>query len=137
MSAWNTDTLADAVPQVVVDATPVTSKQTPQEHGWAPKQGFNYAEYNKTNKEIAEEIAAKKETAGEGENDQIAAGQPASGQLEIADAVGGLRFGDWSSNAAVYEWQEEFGDVGPAFPELEKQLFGSEFHVKAGINFSQ
>jgi ATP-dependent RNA helicase DDX3X len=38
--------------------------------------------------------------------------------------------------AAIYEWNDEYGDVGPRFEELEKQLFGSENHVKTGINFS-
>ena len=37
--------------------------------------------------------------------------------------------------AAVYEWNDEYGDVGPRFEELEKQLFGAENHVRAGINF--
>lgn len=37
--------------------------------------------------------------------------------------------------AAVYEWNDEYGDVGPRFEELEKQLFGAKNHVRAGINF--
>lgn len=37
--------------------------------------------------------------------------------------------------AAVYEWNDEFGDVGPRFEELENQLFGAENHVRAGVNF--
>lgn len=29
----------------------------------------------------------------------------------------------WAHNAARYEWADEYGDVGPAVPELEAQLF--------------
>jgi ATP-dependent RNA helicase DDX3X len=67
----------------------------------------------------------------------VASGESASGASQITGAVGGLQDGDWLSNAAVYEWNEDYGEVGPAFPELEKQLFGSDLHVNAGINFSQ
>jgi hypothetical protein len=35
----------------------------------------------------------------------------------------------------VYEWKEEYGDIGPRFEALEKELFGSEFHVRTGIKF--
>lgn len=31
----------------------------------------------------------------------------------------------WESNAAVYEWDGEHGEIGPEFPELEKDLFGT------------
>ena len=128
MSGWGTEDMAAALPEVT-DAP----KQTPQERGWAPTQKFDYSEYSKTNKEIAQDLAAQQNNAGEGEDDTAA---PA-GDDDIFDAVGGLQRGDWSSNAAVYEWNDEFGDVGPPFPALEKQLFGSEYHVKAGINFSK
>ncbi|KAJ6157584.1 DEAD/DEAH box RNA helicase [Penicillium chermesinum] len=39
---------------------------------------------------------------------------------------------DWAGNAARYEWKDEYGDVGPANPELEKQLFEVEFRSKPG-----
>ena len=32
----------------------------------------------------------------------------------------------WAANAQKYEWDEDFGDVGPPVPELEKILFGDE-----------
>lgn len=41
-------------------------------------------------------------------------------------------------NAAVYEWDGEEGDVGPEFPALELQLFGtpeSRLEIK-GIDYS-
>ena len=39
---------------------------------------------------------------------------------------------DWYGAAKVYEWSDEFGDVAPAVPELEKILFGGEFQMRRG-----
>ncbi len=97
-------------------ATAKLSGKTPQEYGWVEKTTHDYATYLKTNKELAE----------------AQANAPAE---EVADAVGGVRQGDWAHNAAIYTWDDEFGDVGPKFPELERQLFGSEYHVKSGLSF--
>lgn len=36
------------------------------------------------------------------------------------------------AESAVYEWDDEFGDVGPEVPELEEQLFGGHFRVRQG-----
>lgn len=45
---------------------------------------------------------------------------------------------DWDSNAKVYEWDGEAGDVGPEYPELERDLFGDpETRVSHGIDFSK
>ncbi|MCJ1285908.1 hypothetical protein MMC26_005250 [Xylographa opegraphella] len=38
----------------------------------------------------------------------------------------------WASNAVKYEWNDEFGDVGPRHPELEKQLFRDQYTNRAG-----
>jgi ATP-dependent RNA helicase DDX3X len=35
-------------------------------------------------------------------------------------------------HSAVYEWADEYGDVGPEIPELEEQLFGGDFRVRKG-----
>ncbi len=43
----------------------------------------------------------------------------------------------WASNAAKYEWSDEYGEIGPAFPDLELQLFGGENRVRKGIQFSK
>ncbi len=32
----------------------------------------------------------------------------------------------WASGAEKYEWSDEYGDVGPAIPALEAQLFNSD-----------
>ena len=39
---------------------------------------------------------------------------------------------DWAGIAARYEWDDEYGDVGPANEELEKMLFNNAFIVRAG-----
>ncbi|KAI7670431.1 DEAD/DEAH box RNA helicase, partial [Hortaea werneckii] len=39
---------------------------------------------------------------------------------------------DWYGAAQVYEWKDEYGDVGPAIPELEIALFGGEFQMRRG-----
>lgn len=43
----------------------------------------------------------------------------------------------WAHNASKYEWKEEFGDVGPPVPELEKELFHSELQNRKGIKFDK
>lgn len=95
--------------------------KTPQEAGWTTKTHHDYELYGKSTKELSEMQAAQHETA-------------ASGQ--ILDPVGGLNEGGWASSAAVYVWDDEYGDVGPEFPELEKQLFGGD-HVRSGIAFEK
>jgi ATP-dependent RNA helicase DDX3X len=38
----------------------------------------------------------------------------------------------WLSDAAIYQWDDEFGDVGEPNPELEKMLFADENLQRAG-----
>ena len=40
--------------------------------------------------------------------------------------------GLWLSDAATYQWDDDFGDVGDANPELEKQLFHDALLQRAG-----
>ncbi len=45
---------------------------------------------------------------------------------------------DWESNARIYEWDGETGEVGPELPELELELFGDPNNrMSAGIDFSK
>ena len=39
---------------------------------------------------------------------------------------------DWLHNAAKYEWDDEYGEIGPEVPELEKQLFHGEHTMRRG-----
>ena len=43
----------------------------------------------------------------------------------------------WASNATKYEWNDEYGDIGPPHPELEKMLFSNENQMKKGPNFDK
>lgn len=42
---------------------------------------------------------------------------------------------EWASQAAVYKWDEDYGDVPPRFPVMEQMLFGDQDHVRNGENF--
>jgi ATP-dependent RNA helicase DDX3X len=39
---------------------------------------------------------------------------------------------NYLKHSAVYEWDDEYGDVGPEIPELEQDLFGGDFRVRQG-----
>lgn len=42
---------------------------------------------------------------------------------------------EWASQAAVYQYVEEFGDVAPRYEAMEKELFGDQDHVTNGEDF--
>lgn len=58
--------------------------------------------------------------------------QPLPYNYAAADAVATQQEPHWLSDAAVYEWDDEFGDVGPVNPELERELFNSDHLMRAG-----
>lgn len=113
-------------------AAPEAPKVNPQGAGWVPKVAYDYATYTKTNKELQQQHEAQ--AAQEGQSEVPVEDNNDENQ---DDAVGGLREGDWAGNAAVYEWNDEYGDVGPKFPALEKQLFGAGNHTRTGIKFEK
>ncbi|KAG5982939.1 hypothetical protein E4U55_001075 [Claviceps digitariae] len=45
----------------------------------------------------------------------------------------------FDGQAKIYQWDEDFGDVGPKFEELELELFGDPKtrHERAGLDFSK
>lgn len=43
----------------------------------------------------------------------------------------------WAANAAKYEWDNDYGDVGPVHKELETMLFGDEHKMEQGQEFSK
>lgn len=53
------------------------------------------------------------------------------------DSFQNKEFTDWAGMAARYEWNDEYGDVGPRNEELEKQLFNQEFMPRAGVRFNE
>lgn len=124
MADWGTTDLAAALPDdaaAPVETTDAAPKVDPQSHGWVERTAYDYTNYNKSGKELQD--------------------AQASGGASMSDihygAVGGVAVGDWASNGAVYEWNDEYGDVGPRFEDLEKQLFGSDNHVKLGLEFNK
>ncbi|KAK5114203.1 hypothetical protein LTR85_010268 [Meristemomyces frigidus] len=50
------------------------------------------------------------------------------------EASGGNN-GDWHAISKVYEWNDEYGDVGPEVPELERILFGGEHQMRKGQHY--
>lgn len=77
-----------------------------REAGWVEPQAYNYAAAD-ARLPTQTELPTMNETAA-GESPQ------------------------WMHKAARYEWQEEFGDVGPEVPELEAQLFNSDLRTRTG-----
>ncbi|KAI9848348.1 MAG: hypothetical protein M1838_000564 [Thelocarpon superellum] len=75
--------------------------------GWVPRTDFDYKVYNATTRE----------------------------ELEAVEGPG--QAPTWAANAEKYEWQEEYGDVGPPHPILEKQLFGQDYTVRSGDQFAK
>ncbi|PHH87554.1 hypothetical protein CDD83_8695 [Cordyceps sp. RAO-2017] len=45
----------------------------------------------------------------------------------------------WDGSARVYQWNDEYGDVGPSFPDLELELFGDPAHrqERTGLDFDK
>ncbi|KAN0106257.1 DEAD domain containing protein [Hyaloscypha variabilis] len=123
MSAWGTGDMAAALPDGAPPAehgseAPATEKKDPQAYGWVAPTKYDYETFNKTTKEL-EEAQASAEVP------------------ENPAEFGGIFSGDWANKGALYEWKEEYGDVGPRFEALEKQLFGSDYHVRTGIKFDR
>jgi ATP-dependent RNA helicase DDX3X len=52
-------------------------------------------------------------------------------------AAGEFGKSEWAHGAEKYEWQEEYGQVGPPSVSLEAQLFRSEFINRQGLKFDK
>jgi len=78
-----------------------------REQGWAEPEKYNYTAYNASSREEREAVESA------------------------------LELSDWASNAAKYEWKDEFGDIGPPHPELERQLFHEGTGTHSGILFDK
>lgn len=59
--------------------------------------------------------------------------------LDYSTMEGRSGEGQFDGSARVYEWKEEYGDVGPKMVEFEKELFGSleKGDAGAGLDFSK
>ncbi|KAJ6111995.1 hypothetical protein N7523_008056 [Penicillium sp. IBT 18751x] len=69
-----------------------------------------------------------KDVAARGWSDRI--------PFEYAD-YSNPEFAEWACNAKCYEWNGEFGDVGPKNEELEKQLFNADNMTRAGLQLDR
>ncbi|KAF7181325.1 hypothetical protein CNMCM7691_000543 [Aspergillus felis] len=81
----------------------VEASNLAREKGWVPPEQYDYAKYNTGPAEKPEEVTE---------------------QSEIPE---------WAAKAAKYEWNDEFGDVGPPNKELEDMLFRNEFINRTGL----
>ncbi|KAL4991469.1 DEAD-domain-containing protein [Aspergillus falconensis] len=79
-----------------------------REKGWVEPKDYDYEKYVT--------VLSSERPAKDGENSQ--------GEHPVPE---------WAANAAKYEWNEEYGDVGPENPHLEEQLFRSEFINRTGL----
>lgn len=60
-------------------------------------------------------------------------GAPAPPAQEVEEG----EFPAWAAKAAKYEWKDEYGDVGPQSPDLEKMLFHSDFINRTGLKIGK
>ena len=82
---------------------------------WAEPQKFDYDTYNAA----TGKAAPIPETNGQEEDNEF-------GHVPT-----------WASNATKYEWQAEYGEVGPSHDVLEKMLFGDPHQMEQGSEFSK
>ena len=82
-----------------------------KEAKWGARQEYDYAKYTEGPRD-------KTAPASEGDTPQ---GNPPT----------------WAANAAKYEWDDEYGDVGPEHDELKQMLFGDEHKMEQGQELSK
>ncbi|KGO77373.1 Helicase, C-terminal [Penicillium italicum] len=57
--------------------------------------------------------------------------------FEYAELANSKDHRDWAGIAVRYEWKDEYGDVGPAVPELEDQLFHGDLIARPGAKLDE
>lgn len=87
------------------------AKERVKEANWSTPQGFDYEKYNAGPRDKAAPASESAEPEGEASS--------------------------WAANAAKYEWNDEYGDVGPEHELLRKMLFGDEHKVEQGDKLSK
>ncbi|WQF83221.1 Putative ATP-dependent RNA helicase DEAD-box, Helicase superfamily 1/2, ATP-binding protein [Colletotrichum destructivum] len=87
---------------------------------------------------LSSESSEKKAPAVVIDNEGKAWAKPLPYNYDELAKQGPVETTDWEGNGAIYEWNDEFGDVGPKFPELELALFGNPDtrHDHSGLDFS-
>lgn len=118
MSTFDTGGMAQALPAVANGTSHGTAATGPtrlnpeqlKEAGWVEPQAYTY------------------------EATDPQSGAPTAGGVD--DFGHGEDVPEWAHNAKKYEWSDEYGEVGPRIPELEHQLFQSEYLNRRGIKFN-
>lgn len=103
------------------------SAQRARDAGWVERQTYDYAAY--TAGANASPNAAPNAASDAAAHPGTGDGDEATEQTKDVPS--------WASNAMKYEWSDEYGDVGPAHPELERQLFKNELLNRTGLKFSK
>ena len=126
--SFQVSSLKDAL----VDVSNALNKNTEasaiaRQKGWVAPEDYNYEKYIHTTQEKPTEpteFGTTVENVENGENGENGAGPEDSAP-------------QWAANAAKYEWNDEYGDVGPKNPHLEEQLFRSEFINRTGLKIGK
>lgn len=98
----------------------VTNAQTNQNHeasaiarekGWVEPEKYDYAKY--------------------------VTPLPLDKPAEVGQVLEDEDVPEWAANAAKYEWNDDYGDIGPENPALEDQLFRNDFINRAGLRIGK
>ncbi|RHZ44385.1 DEAD/DEAH box helicase [Aspergillus thermomutatus] len=105
MGSFDVTDMSNALKEVTSEKInkSVEASNLAREKGWVPPEQYDYAKYNTGPAEKPEEVTEETELP------------------------------EWAAKAAKYEWNDEFGDVGPPNKELEDMLFRNEFINRTGL----
>jgi ATP-dependent RNA helicase DDX3X len=118
MESYDPDVASAAdAPEVVDSASAKGASAVGSDAGAAPVEGVLSGVG--PNPEAAQKVARDK-----GWTDPV--------PFEYAELADNKNHLDWAGVAVRYEWKDEYGDVGPAVPELEDQLFHGDLIIRPG-----
>ena len=89
------------------------------EKGWVPQVQYNY-------EATIAPLTQREPRANDNTNPD------ATSAVNLPD---GEELPGWMHRAKKYEWKDDYGDLAPEIPELEKELFGSELRMRKGHRF--
>lgn len=107
-------------------------QDTPNEHGDAPNEATNGSGpvRDEAKYQLARDAGWVQPQAY---NYEAAMAKPGDvAQTSIVEQVDLEDMPGWMHSAMKYEWQEDYGDVGPEVPELEAQLFRNDSRTRTG-----
>jgi ATP-dependent RNA helicase DDX3X len=98
------------------------------ENGAPPGPSADGNEPTKEQQELAEKLERVKAA---GWNNTIAIANETVGSGAVPEDPG-LDDAPWLCNAVVYQWDDDYGEIGPENPKLEEELFYGQHLMKAG-----